>query len=358
VPGTTVTASTTILSAWANGFTADVAATFNEAWPMSLGGTGGTSAATSRTSLGVPGLDDANTFTANQTITSTDAGATAGPVVTLYRNSASPDANDILGQVLFNGEDSAGNTQEYGSIQAVASDPTSTSEDGAIDFYVPVAGTRTRVLGVGQYLEFPRYTAPTPTADGAAAWDSDDNYLVVGDGSGQKIFKPSPWETIETRTVTAASAEAFINLSAYAMIRMTGYLAPSVSGITLRIRTSSNNGSSYDSGATDYVFQYDRGAAGTADAGSSNTDYGLLTPFTVGNSAGYLAAFTTLMYAFNKTNIVPYIVTTAGSIDGAGVRGVGDVLATRSSLTARNAFQVFPSSGTMTGIIVLEGIRG
>lgn len=42
MPGTTVTASTTILSAWANGFTADVAATFNEAWPVSLGGTGTT----------------------------------------------------------------------------------------------------------------------------------------------------------------------------------------------------------------------------------------------------------------------------------------------------------------------------
>lgn len=40
VPGTTVTPNTTIQSAWANAFSADVEATFNTAWPVSLGGNG------------------------------------------------------------------------------------------------------------------------------------------------------------------------------------------------------------------------------------------------------------------------------------------------------------------------------
>ena len=79
------------------------------------------------------------------TVTSTDAGATVGPVLDLYRNSASPANSDILGKVLFNGEDSAGNTQEYASIETVIVDVTSTSEDGSLDFYVTVAGTRTKM---------------------------------------------------------------------------------------------------------------------------------------------------------------------------------------------------------------------
>lgn len=80
---------------------------------------------------------------------STDAGAAAGPIISLTRDSASPIANDILGQVLFNGEDSAGNTQEYGSIQTVIISPTSTTEASAMDFYVFISGSRTRVFSVG-----------------------------------------------------------------------------------------------------------------------------------------------------------------------------------------------------------------
>ena len=84
----------------------------------------------------------------NGTLTSTDAGASAAPILTLYRDSATPATNDILGQLLFNGEDSAGNTQEYASIQAVIADATSASEDGTLDFYLPVAGSRTKVLSI------------------------------------------------------------------------------------------------------------------------------------------------------------------------------------------------------------------
>lgn len=99
---------------------------------------------------------------------STDAGAAAAPILTLYRNSATPAANDILGRVLFNGEDSAGNTQEYASIEAVIIDATSTSEDGALDAYVPIAGSRTRVLSLGPNMLVPTNTNNVTTAPGIA----------------------------------------------------------------------------------------------------------------------------------------------------------------------------------------------
>src|SRR3990167_10654506 len=56
------------------------------------------------------------TITTSPVVTSTDAGAAVGPLVDLYRNSASPAASDVIGAVRFSGEDSAGNTQTYAQI--------------------------------------------------------------------------------------------------------------------------------------------------------------------------------------------------------------------------------------------------
>lgn len=78
-------------------------------------------------------------------VTSTDAGAAAAPVLTLYRDSASPAASDVIGRVQFDGEDSAGNQQTYAYIESVITDATSTSEDARIDFYTVVAGSATNV---------------------------------------------------------------------------------------------------------------------------------------------------------------------------------------------------------------------
>lgn len=96
---------------------------------------------------------------------STEAAAAAGPILDLYRNSASPAANDILGQVVFNGKDSATNKQEYGSIEAVIVSPTSTSETGALDFYTTIAGARTRTMSVGPNNP----NTPTQFIDGYAS---------------------------------------------------------------------------------------------------------------------------------------------------------------------------------------------
>lgn len=77
------------------------------------------------------------------TLTSTDAGASAGPEIDLYRNSASPAASDVLGVITFNGEDSAGNKESYARIQVAIADPTSTTEDGAFQVYTKTAGSYT-----------------------------------------------------------------------------------------------------------------------------------------------------------------------------------------------------------------------
>jgi hypothetical protein len=69
-------------------------------------------------------------------IESTDATAANAPDIDFYRNSASPADNDYLGNLIFSGEDSAGNKHEYCKITARATDVTSGSEESLFYFTV------------------------------------------------------------------------------------------------------------------------------------------------------------------------------------------------------------------------------
>jgi hypothetical protein len=83
------------------------------------------------------------------TLTSTDAGATAAPLLELYRDSASPAASDTLGEIEFNGEDSAGNKQAYGLIHGSILSPTSGAEQGQLHFETATAGALTEKMIIG-----------------------------------------------------------------------------------------------------------------------------------------------------------------------------------------------------------------
>jgi hypothetical protein len=100
--------------------------------------------------VSVANLTAGRSFNAlGMTLTSTDAGATAAPLLELYRDSASPAASDTLGEIEFNGEDSAGNKQAYGLIHASILSPTSTAEQGQIHFETATAGALTEKMIIG-----------------------------------------------------------------------------------------------------------------------------------------------------------------------------------------------------------------
>jgi hypothetical protein len=100
--------------------------------------------------VAVSNLTAGRTFEAlGVTLTSTDAGATAAPLLDLYRDSATPAASDTLGEIEFNGEDSAGNKQTYGVIHASILSPTSTAEEGQIHFETATAGALTEKMIIG-----------------------------------------------------------------------------------------------------------------------------------------------------------------------------------------------------------------
>jgi hypothetical protein len=100
--------------------------------------------------VSVANLTAGRTFEAlGVTLTSTDAGAAAAPTIDLYRDSATPAVSDTLGEIEFNGEDSAGNKQAYGVIHASILSPTSTAEQGQLHFETATAGALTEKMIIG-----------------------------------------------------------------------------------------------------------------------------------------------------------------------------------------------------------------
>lgn len=114
----------------------------------------GTSGAT------IPRNDSANTFSAAQgvavtaagvafTLTSTDAGASSGPDILLYRNSASPATSDALASIFWRGKSSSGVDRDYVSFSTTILDATNTSEDGQASINTMVGGTLTEQARFG-----------------------------------------------------------------------------------------------------------------------------------------------------------------------------------------------------------------
>lgn len=112
--------------------------------------------------------------TGDMTITYSDNGAAVGPTLDLFRNSASPAVNDILGAVQFDGKDSAGNNQTYARIIAVITDPVSTTEDGSLILQVTINGSFSNVFILSPTVATITIDL-TPAVNGGSALGSASN---------------------------------------------------------------------------------------------------------------------------------------------------------------------------------------
>ena len=85
-----------------------------------------------------------NTTTSDSVlITTTEDSSTAGPVLSLKRNSASPADADYIGQIKFKGENDADQEINYAKITGKILDASDGTEDGIIEFAHVKAGTQT-----------------------------------------------------------------------------------------------------------------------------------------------------------------------------------------------------------------------
>jgi len=123
---------------------------------------------------------NAKTITGNLTLDSVDAGAAAGPSLTLDRNSASPAASDRIGDVEFTGRNSAAETVTYAQASAEIVDPTGASEAGGLNLSTMVGGAAATRFSLRQGLYSPNALGGDKGADtvNAAAFHVHGNILL------------------------------------------------------------------------------------------------------------------------------------------------------------------------------------
>jgi hypothetical protein len=129
----------------------------------------------------------ADLLTGGQTITtadnteqlifkSTDADASAGPLIKMHRDSSSPADGDNLGRFNFIGENDASEEVTYARIHAKAGDVTDGTEDGQLLFLTTVDGTNRSRMAIG----------PSETVFNEDSIDSD--FRVESDGNANMLF--------------------------------------------------------------------------------------------------------------------------------------------------------------------------
>lgn len=114
--------------------------------------------------------------TANLTLTTTEDTSSAGPIIDLKRNSASPADGDYLGQIKFKGENDADQEVVYAKITGKTSDVTDTTEDGLIEFALRKAGSN----NIGARLtstDFKLINGTGLEVDGDVTVDTDTFYV-------------------------------------------------------------------------------------------------------------------------------------------------------------------------------------
>jgi len=152
----------------------------------------------------ITGTGDIST-TGNITLTSTDAGSSAAPIVSLVRDSSSPADADYLGQLAFKGDDDGGSSHTYAKITGKIGDASAGSEDGLLEFAVVSGGSNEIVariktdgilLNTGNTLRFEGATADAhettltvtdPTADRTITLPNASGTVLLADGDGSNL---------------------------------------------------------------------------------------------------------------------------------------------------------------------------
>ena len=128
------------------------------------------------------------TGTGNITLTSTDAGSSAGPEFKLHRNSASPADADYIGQIKFAGESDTGVERNYAKITGKISDASNGTEDGIIEIAHIKAGSQNiSARWKSDELQFLNGTNVSWADNLKATFGASDDLQIYHDGSNSYV---------------------------------------------------------------------------------------------------------------------------------------------------------------------------
>lgn len=194
-------------------------------------------------------------------------------------------------------------------------------------------------------------TFTLPSADG-----TNGQYLQTN-GSGALSFSSvvQRYELISTATASAASTVDFTGLSnSYSEYILVSRDFVSSASDAMYIRTSTNNGTSYDSGASNYGWTaLVVNTAGTV-SGNTGAGSGLIVGYTQASpDINYFRAIIVNAGVATKPMIDTTLVFNVGGAYGYQTRTVG----WRAANAAINAFRLYMASGTISGTFYLYGVR-
>lgn len=121
---------------------------------------------------------DGTALTASAILTTTEAGAAESIALDLYRDSASPLANDLLESILWSARSSTTVKRTVAKILLKYLDPTNASEDAALYISAIIAGALTDVIIAGPGVQIG--AAPTGGDKGAGTLNVATNYFRAG----------------------------------------------------------------------------------------------------------------------------------------------------------------------------------
>lgn len=181
---------------------------------------------------------------------------------------------------------------------------------------------------------------------------------IVCDGSNWQAFGLAPLVLLSTQVVAAASSISFVSLfdASFSLfeVRGTGLLAGS-GNAGLIAQVSTNAGSTWLSGSTDYKLNYvvmDQG--GTLSGGSSDDSSISICQI----SSGSMASFEMELFDFNSgTNYKTTQQRQAGSVAGGLRYMASSIRLIGANTSVVNGLRFSPSSSNVTGTFKLYGRR-
>jgi hypothetical protein len=146
-------------------------------------------------------LDVGATVSETFTMVSSQGGTPEGPILTLHRNSASPDDNDYIGAMKFKGRNDQGQDVIYAGIAAKTVDITDTTEDAVLIFSTIVAGSNVDTMKITAGNVGIRESTPQYTFEVGNATDGDQGFGVNLENNSAKTYYMASAEDTQTHAV-------------------------------------------------------------------------------------------------------------------------------------------------------------
>ena len=291
-------------------------------------------ALTKVTGTGLETLSDGVTITTADnttqlTLASTDADASVGPVLDLYRNSSSPADGDRLGSITLRGRNDNSQDVTYATIRAFASDVSDGTEDTEFELTTILAGTEVARMTT---------TGPETVFNQAGA---DIDFRVESDGNANMLFVDGGSDHVNIGS--NSDAGGVLNVSDGTSFS-TGIVVENTGDTHGSVITFSNNSSSPADG--DYIggliFKETNSAGGTHLYGKI---FGIASDITDGTEDGALTFETSAAGANTSERM---------RIDASGNVGIGDTSPARKLHVNSGATNVVAQFESTDGTAAIE----